>query len=56
MADPIKPLEATNGPQPNFGDQQPSDGTNEAQVSAWSQLEVGDAYQRQLDQLRQLAV
>ncbi len=49
-------MEATNRPQTKVGNTEFREGSNEEQAVVWSQLEVGDIYQRQLDQLRQVAV
>ena len=56
MENEMKPVEAAGSPQTKAGGTELYDGVNDDHVAVWSQLEVGDTYQRQLDQIRQLAV
>ena len=49
-------MEAEDRPQVKVGDTELHEDSNEEHAAVWSQLEVGDTYQRQLDHLRRVAV
>ncbi|MBI2478311.1 MAG: hypothetical protein HYV60_06620 [Planctomycetia bacterium] len=55
MEHEVKPMVAAESPRTGAGEMDFCHRGNE-QNEVWSQLEVGDTYQRQLDDIRQLAV
>ena len=55
MEHEVKPMVAAESPRAGAGEMELCHGGNE-QGEVWSQLEVGDTYQHQLDDIRHLAV